>query len=127
MPIRFLLVLLVAFTLIVGCDSADPIDDDIDPEGGITTITDTTTVLVGQMRGTLLQGRTYRLRGDVIIPVGEEIVVQPGVTIIAEGDGSDIGPEFTIHGSFISLGTEQQPVFFKEYILWQGKFVIFKK
>lgn len=112
MPIRFLLALLVAFTLIVGCDSADPIDDDDDSQGGITTITDTTTVLVGQMRGTLLQGRTYRLRGDVIIPAGEEIVVQPGVTVIAEGDGGDIGPEFTIHGSFISLGTEQQPVFF---------------
>jgi hypothetical protein len=113
MPRLLLASIAFLFTLaaITGCDSAspDPIDDD--PGDGITTITDQTTQLVGPMRGTLRAGRTYELVGDLIIPENEEIVAEPGVTIIAVGDGGPIGPEITLHGSFFALGTEQNPVF----------------
>src|SRR5690606_11560076 len=40
----------------------------------------------------------------------KELIIEPGVTIIAEGDGSGIGPEFTVHGSIISKGTKDKPV-----------------
>lgn len=86
------------------------IDDPID--GDITTITDATVDLVGRMQGTLRSGKTYFLRGDLIIPEGKEIVAQPGVTIIAIGDGGPIGPEITVSGSFVSLGTQQNPNLF---------------
>ncbi len=83
-----------------------------EPASEVTMITDQTTNLVGQMEGTLLTGRTYFLTGDLIIPAGKEIVVEPGVTIVAVGDGSEFGPEITNRGRFISLGTESQPNLF---------------
>lgn len=107
---KILIVLFIAAGLYACSDNGtsvnieDPIDSDI------VTISDDTTELVGQMRGTLRQGRTYTMVGDVIIPAGEEIVIEPGVTVIAAGDGGDIGPEFTIHGSFKSLGSQNNPV-----------------
>jgi len=105
-------ILLILGLAVAGCsdDSTsvnieDPILDDDD----IVTITDATTELSGPMRGTLRSGRTYQLVGDLIIPEGEEIIAESGVTIIAVGDGGDIGPEITIHGAFHSLGTADNP------------------
>lgn len=83
-----------------------------DPVGEVTLITDETVNLIGQMEGTLLTGRTYYLTGDLIVPEGKQITVQPGVTIIAVGDGSEFGPEITNRGRFVSLGTEAQPNLF---------------
>ncbi len=80
------------------------------PVGDVVEIDDQTTDLVGQMKGTLRQGRTYFLKGDLIIPEGEEIIAESGVTIIAEGDGGPIGPEITVHGAFIAEGTESAPI-----------------
>lgn len=73
-------------------------------------ITDATTELSGVMYGTLKAGRTYILKADLIIPEGKEIIVEPGVTVIAEGDGGPVGPEITVLGSFVSLGTKEDPV-----------------
>ncbi len=105
-------ILLILCITIAGCsdDSTsvnieDPVLDDDD----IVTITDDTVELFGPMRGTLRSGNTYELVGDLIIPEGEEIIAEPGVTIIAVGDGGDIGPEITIHGAFHSLGTQANP------------------
>lgn len=108
-----LLTVLLSF-LAISCSDDNPtqveIDEPDDNDEDIVTITDDTTELEGEMRGTLLEGRTYVMKGDVIIPEGEEIIAEPGVTVIAEGDGGDIGPEFTVHGSFMSLGTQANPV-----------------
>ena len=87
------------------------IDDPTDPSD-VKMITDETTDLVGAMEGVLRAGKTYYLKGDLIIPAGKEIVAEECVTIIAVGDGGPIGPEITVHGSFISLGTEQCPNLF---------------
>lgn len=80
--------------------------------GSVTLITDQTTDLIGPMEGTLRSGKTYFLKGDLIIPEGKEIVAEEGVTIIAEGDGGPIGPEITNNGTFVSLGTQQSPNLF---------------
>lgn len=80
--------------------------------GDVTLITDETVDLMGPMEGTLRAGKTYILKGDLIIPEGKEIVAEAGVTIIAEGDGGPVGPEITNNGSFVSLGTEQSPNLF---------------
>lgn len=91
-------------------------DDDEDPVLSgpppvtVVDITDETVDLVGPMRGTLREGQTYFLKGDLVIPEGEEIVVEPGVTIIAEGDGGPIGPEITVNGAFIAEGTQNAPI-----------------
>lgn len=85
--------------------------DPVDPTA-VVQITDTTVYLSGPMKGTLQQGKTYIMTGDLIIPEGEEIVAESCVTIIAQGDGGPIGPEITVHGSFVSLGTEACPNLF---------------
>jgi hypothetical protein len=110
-------VLLMLFSgLLVGGLNSCSKDEDVildDPTpGDVTLITDETEDLVGKMEGTLRQGKTYYLRGDLIIPAGKEIVAEGCVTIIAVGDGGNIGPEITVHGKFVSLGTENCPNLF---------------
>jgi len=107
------ILILTLSLLAIACSDDNPTQvqiDEPDDEEEVVTITDDTTELSGQMRGTLLSGRTYTMVGDVIIPAGEEIVIEPGVTVIAEGDGGDIGPEFTINGSFKAIGTQSDPI-----------------
>ena len=111
---KYILSILIFASLAFASCSEDStsvnIEDPDDNNGDdIVTIDDNTTELVGQMRGTLRSGRTYELVGDLIIPDGEAIVAEAGVTIIAVGDGGDIGPEITIHGAFHSLGTADNP------------------
>lgn len=81
----------------------DPIVDDV------VTIDSETVNLSGQMRGTLESGKTYFITGDLIIPEGEEIVAEEGVTIIVESNPNQIGYEITNNGTFVSLGTQQNP------------------
>ena len=103
-------VLALIFLGFVACEKEESeVDiDDVDQDG-ITTITDETTELSGPMRGTLRAGRTYTVIGDLIIPEDEEIVAEAGVTIIFQTPADGIGYEITNHGSFISLGTQQNP------------------
>lgn len=102
--------------MVSACSDDSPTSVEIDPPtppptngDGIASITDDTVELVGEMKGTLRAGKTYQLVGDLIIPEGEAIIAEPGVTIIAVGDGGDIGPEITVHGAFHSLGTANNP------------------
>lgn len=99
--------------LFTACSSDDNgtnvvIDDPVEP-GDIVTIDESTVELSGQMRGTLLSGKTYFITGDLIIPEGEEIIAEEGVTIIVESSSTGIGYEITNNGTFASLGTEQNP------------------
>ena len=48
------------------------------PSGGV--ISDSTP-LSGSIKGVMLTGKTYTLGGDINIPVGDTLLVQPGVTI----------------------------------------------
>jgi hypothetical protein len=95
--------------VITGCTKDDKKEDPIDQDG-ITTITDAMTELGGMMRGTLKSGRTYTLKGDLIIPENQEIIIEPGVTLIAPKDNSGIGYEITVIGSLIAQGTSTQPI-----------------
>lgn len=95
---------------VTGVGNGDTNGNDNGEEETITTIDDETTELSGEMRGTLRAGQTYTMVGDVIIPAGEEIVAEEGVTVIAGED--EFGFEFTVEGSFISLGTEENPNLF---------------
>ncbi len=68
------------------------------------------TDLMGEMRGTLKSGRTYTLKGDLIIPENQEIIIEPGVTVIAGKDAGGIGYEITVKGSLIAEGTAAKPI-----------------
>jgi hypothetical protein len=100
----------LALLVMVSCKKEDDMKDPPIDQDGITTITDTMTQLKGEMRGTLKTGKTYTLKGDLIIPVNEEIIIEPGVTLIAEKDNGGIGYEITVKGSLIAQGTSAQPI-----------------
>lgn len=106
---KFAITALFMGLLFVSCEKDDPIVDPVEPSD-IVEITDATTELEGKMKGTLKEGRTYFLKGDLIIPEDEEVVVEPGVTIIAEKDAGGIGYEITVEGSFIAQGTQAKPI-----------------
>ena len=109
---RYVGVVSLSLLTLLSCKKDEEVTVDDGIQDDVVTIDDNTTHLNGPMKGILQSGKTYILNGDLIIPEGEEIVAEDGVTIIAEGDGGPIGPEITVHGSFVSLGTEQNPNLF---------------
>jgi hypothetical protein len=109
--VKFAAVAWIASVAFVSCkkDEGTPKVDD-SPKSDITTITENTTEIGGKMRGTLLEGKTYTFTSDLIIPENEEIIIQPGVTLIAGKDASGIGYEITVQGSLIAQGTQAKPI-----------------
>ena len=61
--------------------------------------------LTGAINGTMLTGKTYTINGDVIINLGDTLLIQPGVTVNM-GDGADV----VVKGVFLSLGTKDKPI-----------------
>jgi hypothetical protein len=64
--------------------------------------------LVGTVKGTLLSGKTYYFASDITVNDGDTLLMQPGSKLIALGDGTtyETSPEIFMHGTFISLGTQ---------------------
>jgi hypothetical protein len=69
----------------------------------------TTDTLTGAVAGTLLSGKTYYFSSDITVNAGDTLLMQPGSTLIAIGDGvkTETSPQITCNGTFISLGTAQ--------------------
>lgn len=67
--------------------------------------------LKGSVKGTMLSGKTYYFNSDITINDGDTLLMQSGVKLIALGDGKTAAtaPEIFNHGTFISLGTKDQP------------------
>lgn len=64
----------------------------------------TATYSGGAVNGTMLSGQTYTITSDVIVPVGDTLLLQPGVTIKIAAKVNII-----VHGTFLSLGTQASP------------------
>jgi hypothetical protein len=67
--------------------------------------------LSGTIKGTLLSGKTYYFASNITVNGGDTLLMQAGSKLIALGDGKTAAtaPEIFVHGSFISLGTKDQP------------------
>src|ERR1700759_1213 len=65
--------------------------------------------LSGSVKGTLLSGKTYYFASNITVNGGDTLLMQPGSKLIALGDGvtAATAPEIFVHGTFISLGTQQ--------------------
>lgn len=62
------------------------------------------------LKGTMLSGKTYRITANVSINAGDTLYLQPGVTVLMEGNGQDgSSPMFLVNGAIISDGTKEQP------------------
>src|ERR1700761_6510142 len=67
--------------------------------------------LTGNIKGTLMSGKTYYFASNITVNGGDTLLMQPGSKLIALGDGKTAAtaPEIFVHGTFISLGTQQSP------------------
>lgn len=61
----------------------------------------------GSIKGTMLSDSVYYVTGDVIINLGDTLVLQPGAKVYFTGNYN-----FWIHGNLASLGTKLKPVWF---------------
>lgn len=74
----------------------------------ITVFRSDTVVSGGPVAGTWdLAGSPYILQGDVTVPAGETLVVQPGVVVYAEQDTG-----LTVYGDLQAVGTADLPILF---------------
>ena len=60
--------------------------------------------LSGNIKGTMLSGKTYILGADVYVLPTDTLIIQPGVTVYATNQAGII-----VEGTFISLGTQANP------------------
>lgn len=65
------------------------------------------TPLHGNIKGTMLSGKTYTVDGDVIIQEGDTLLVESGVTVHMKNAAG-----FIVHGVFASIGTQEKPNYF---------------
>lgn len=66
----------------------------------------------GNVSGTWAAGNTYIVRGDLVVPQGQSLVIEQGVTVIVDGDGTQGSPEIVVKGNIASMGTAENPVTF---------------
>jgi hypothetical protein len=59
----------------------------------------------------MVSGKTYYFATDVTVNDGDTLLMQSGVKLIALGDGASAAtsPQLSIHGTFVSLGTKENP------------------
>jgi len=65
----------------------------------------TTETLSGNVKGTMLTGKTYYFGGPVTVNAGDTLVMQSGVKLLS----TDPSAMLIINGVFISLGTKDKP------------------
>lgn len=96
---------IVLITLISACHKAEivKISEPVIQAGqGITSDT-----LKGAVKGTMLSGKTYYFKEDIVVNAGDTLLMQAGVKLISLGTGGSYinSPQITVNGTFISLGT----------------------
>jgi hypothetical protein len=75
------------------------------------SISDTTTG--GFLKGTMLSGKTYRIKRDIIVNPNDTLVIQPGVKLyFAATPAGKNAISMIVHGSLLSLGTKELPIYF---------------
>jgi hypothetical protein len=98
--------LLVAVVLSLGflasCSKDEVVTPVAQPSNPITN-----TTVSGNVKGTMLTGKTYTITGDVYVKTGDTLYVQEGVTVNVTNNAA-----FYIHGALLSCGTSAKPIYF---------------
>jgi hypothetical protein len=89
-------------------DESDPIVDETEQPDEATQDN-----MFGEVSGTWAAGETYTITGDIVIPEGQSLTIEEGVTVIIDGDGRQgSSPEIVVRGSLYAYGTENNRVRF---------------
>jgi len=74
-------------------------------------ISDTTTG--GSLKGTMLAGKTYRIKRDITVNVNDTLVIQPGATLyFAATPAGQNAISMIVRGNLLSLGSKEKPIYF---------------
>lgn len=69
-----------------------------------------TDIPAGPVTGTFLKASSpYRIKGSIIIPSGEALIIEPGTVILMDGEYTTI----TVFGQIVAKGTKENPIIFK--------------
>ena len=91
------------------CNSSSDISSPFFQVGA--SISDTTTG--GSLKGTMLAGKTYRIKRDIVINYGDTLVIQPGAKLyFAATTAGQNAISVIAHGTLLSLGSKDSPVYF---------------
>lgn len=108
--LRFLLLALVAGMIACGDDDDSGMDgmDDMDDMDDMEEIT-----VSGEVSGIWEANETVIVDGSLIIPAGESLTIEEGVTVIIQGDGRQgSSPGISLQGSLYCYGTESNRILF---------------
>jgi hypothetical protein len=86
----------LAFT---GCEKANKYVD-VTPQDGSA---------IGEVSGVWAKGSVHEIKGDIIIPEGQSLTIEEGVTVLMDVTAK---PEIVVKGNLYSLGTDANPVKF---------------
>ena len=96
---------LIATTLLTSCSKSSEGNNVAPAQPASNPITGTT--LSGNVKGTLLTGKTYTVSGDVTVAPKDTLFVQRGVTVNVTGNST-----FYVQGTLISEGSQASPITF---------------
>ena len=68
---------------------------------------------VQEVSGTWTAGSTVEVNSHLLVPEGESLTIEPGVTVIFNSAGvgvNHVAIEFTVDGNLYCLGTESEPI-----------------
>jgi hypothetical protein len=101
------------FTLTASVDGLDDTDDLTDLTGApVTTVSGT----LSDVSGTDTWSGVVHVTGDVLVPGGHTLEIQPGTLVLLDGVASgSAGSDIDVVGNIQSLGTEDAPVTFTAY------------
>ncbi|WDF67317.1 right-handed parallel beta-helix repeat-containing protein [Sphingobacterium oryzagri] len=63
--------------------------------------------VTGNVSGTWRKGSTIFVKGHLVVPKGQSLTIEEGVTVIMD---SNVAPEVLIEGSFYAMGTAENPI-----------------
>lgn len=100
---------LIIMAFFIACDKDDVNGDNGNGNGNGNGENE----LSGELSGVLAKG-TYIVTGDIVVPAGEELRIEPGVTLAFDGDGlsPETSPEILLLGNLVAVGTQAEPIVF---------------
>src|SRR5690349_16844264 len=98
MKAKQLMMCLALFTgVFAGCEKANI---DVDPDTGNGSA-------IGEVSGIWKRGSVQRITGDIIIPEGQSLVIEEGVTVIMDAATK---PEIIVRGNLYAEGSQAFPI-----------------
>jgi hypothetical protein len=84
--------------------------------GAIAQLHSSTNIPGGNVSGTwTLAGSPYNVMGEITIPVGSTLIIEPGVTVNFTGTY-----KFNVGGQLLAIGTAGSPILFTAVTKWRG-------